>query len=110
MRRAISRRKSPHVSAATRGMECEVVAIMFDPATANDLIKPHMPVVGSGGGQFATVDHLEGRDMIKLTRDDAGQHHYIPLAWVTTVDEEVHIDRPNEQAMKEWSTTPPGVG
>jgi hypothetical protein len=110
MPRAISRRKSPHVSAATRGMECEVVAIMFDPATANDLIKPHMPVVGSGGGQFATVDHLEGRDMIKLTRDDAGQHHYIPLAWVTTVDEEVHIDRPNEQAMKEWSTTPPGVG
>ncbi len=82
---------------------------MLDPTTANNLIKPHMPVVCSNGGQFATVDHLEGSDTIKLTRDDSGQHHYIPLAWVTTVDDKVHIDRPGEQAMKEWSTTaPPG--
>lgn len=43
--------------------------------------------------------------MIKLTRDESGQHHYIPLEWVTSVDDEVHIDRPREQAMKEWSTT-----
>jgi len=89
------------------GMECEVVEVMFDPTTANELIKPHMPVVCSNGGQFATVDHLEGSDTIKLTRDNAGQHHYIPLAWVTSVDAEVHIDRPGEQAMKEWSSTAP---
>jgi hypothetical protein len=77
---------------------------MLDPGTARKLINPHMPVVGSSGAPFATVDHLEGSDMIKLTRDESGQHHYIPLEWVTSVDEEVHIDRPREQAMKEWST------
>ncbi len=78
--------------------------VMLDPGTARKLINPHMPVVGSSGARFATVDHLEGKDMIKLTRDESGQHHYIPLEWVTSVDEEVHLDRPREQAMKEWST------
>ena len=44
--------------------------------------------------------------MIKLSKDANGRHHYIPLTWVTSVDDKVHIDRPGEQAMKEWSTTP----
>lgn len=69
-------------------------------------IKPHMPVVCSENGQFATVDHLEGKDAIKLVRDKTGKHHFIPLAWVTTVDDKVHIDRPGSQAMREWSETP----
>jgi hypothetical protein len=69
-------------------------------------IKPEMPVVCSQGGRFATVDHMEGSDKIKLNKDDEGQHHYIPLAWVTEVDNMVHIDRPGNQAMKEWSTSP----
>jgi hypothetical protein len=72
-------------------------------------IKPHMPVVCSQGGQFAIVDHLEGTQLIKLTRDKAGTHHYIPLAWVTSAaDGKVHVDRPGEQAMKEWTETPGG--
>jgi hypothetical protein len=32
-------------------------------------IKPHMPVVCSENGQFAVVDHLDGKGL-KLTRDD----------------------------------------
>ena len=79
---------------------------MLDSVTANALIKPHMAVVCSENGQFATVDHVEGTDMIKLTKDDKGQHHYIPLAWVTSVDDKVHVDRPGKQAMQEWTTTP----
>jgi len=70
-------------------------------------IKPHMPVVCSQGGQFAVVDHLEGTQQIKLTRDKTGKHHYIPLSWVTSAaDGKVHVDRPGEQAMKEWSDAP----
>jgi len=73
-------------------------------------IKEHMPVICSEGGQFATVDHVDG-DSIKLTKDDKGQHHWIPLSWVTRVDQHVHVDRPGDQAMKEWtSTAPAGVG
>lgn len=67
-------------------------------------IKEHMPVVCSNNGQFGTVDRLEG-DQIKLTKDAQGQHHYIPQNWVTRVDDKVHVDRPGEQAMREWKTS-----
>jgi hypothetical protein len=77
--------------------------IMIQPSQ----IKPHMPVVCSNEGQFAVVDHMQGKDAIKLAKDDKGQHHYIPMSWVTIVDEKVHVDRPGDQAMREWSTEPP---
>ncbi|EUJ11788.1 hypothetical protein Meth11DRAFT_2636 [Methylophilaceae bacterium 11] len=70
-------------------------------------IKPEMPVVCSLDGQFATVDHMEGAKSIKLNKDKNGQHHYIPLSWVvSTADGKVKIDRPGEEAMQKWSTTP----
>jgi hypothetical protein len=71
-------------------------------------IKPDMPVVCSLDGQFAEVDHLEGANSIKLKRDNVGQHHYIPLSWVTsTANGKVKIDRSGEVAMQLWSTTAP---
>lgn len=75
-------------------------------------IIPDMPVVCSEDGQFATVDHMEGTDTLKLKKDKDGQHHYIPLSWVSsTQDNKVKIDRPGDQAMQEWSQTPPtGTG
>jgi len=80
---------------------------MLDATTARDLIKPHMTVVCSQHGELATVDHVEGHSSIKLAKDDDGQHHYIPLSWVTSVDDKVHIDRTSSQAKREWTTTPP---
>ncbi len=67
-------------------------------------IKPDMPVVCSQDGQFAVVDHMDGTDSIKLKRDKNGKHHFIPLNWVTQVDNKVHIDRPGDEAMREWRT------
>lgn len=75
---------------------------MFD----RNRIQEHMPVVCSNNRQFATVDRVEG-DSIKLTKDDQGQHHWIPMDWVTNVDDKVHIDRPGDQAMREWYTSAP---
>jgi hypothetical protein len=72
-------------------------------------IKSHMPVVCSKGGQFAVVDHLVGENTIKLARDDEGVHHFIPTSWVTWVDDKVHIDRPGDQAMREWSSEAPSA-
>jgi hypothetical protein len=73
-------------------------------------ITEHMPIVCSNSKQFGTVDKLEG-DYIKLTKDDRGQHHWIPTAWVERVDNQVHVDRPGQQAMQEWQSTPPqGAG
>jgi len=79
---------------------------MLDSETARELIRPHMPVVCSNHRQFAIVDHVEGTDLIKLTKDEQGQHHYIPIAWVTSVDDKVHVDRPGVEAMRQWTTTP----
>ncbi|MEX1103851.1 MAG: DUF2171 domain-containing protein [Dehalococcoidia bacterium] len=69
-------------------------------------IREHMPVVCSNNQQFGEVDRVEG-DTIKLTRDQSGQHHWIPTEWVKTVDDKVHVDRPGQQAMREWMATPP---
>lgn len=69
-------------------------------------VKEHMPVVCSDNKQFGTVDKVEG-DSIKLTKDQSGQHHWIPMSWVDRVDNKVHVDRPGPQAMKEWMSTPP---
>ena len=71
-------------------------------------IREHMPVVCSNSKQFGTVDHVEG-NFIKLTKSGSndGQHHWIPTEWVTRVDEHVHVDRPGEQAMREWLSNPP---
>lgn len=70
-------------------------------------IKDHMPVVGSDTAAVGTVDHLDTGDMIKLTRDDDGNHHWIPLVWVARVDTSVHLDRPATQAREQWSTSAP---
>ncbi len=67
-------------------------------------IKPDMPVVCSENGQFAVVDHMVGDATIKLKKDDSGRHHFIPLEWVESVDNKVHVDRTGDQAMKEWTT------
>jgi hypothetical protein len=51
---------------------------------------------------------VEGQ-FIKLTAKDApdGQHHWIPLEWVSFVDDRVHVDRPGDQAMREWMNQQP---
>jgi hypothetical protein len=61
--------------------------------------------VCSNNGQFATVDDLAGTNEIEVA-DKRGDHHYIPLDWVTSVDDKVHVDRPGEQAMREWTDAP----
>lgn len=72
-------------------------------------ITENMPVASSDGNQIASVDHLDTGNIIKLAQDNGGDHHWIPLDWVTQVDEHVHVNRSREQVMKEWSDTPPTV-
>ena len=67
-------------------------------------IKSHMPVVTSEGDELARVDHLSSDNRtIKLAKDEKGEHHYIPVAWVTKIDNAVHLDRPLQQAKHDWS-------
>jgi hypothetical protein len=73
-----------------------------------DQIKPDMLVVCSEGSQFDTVDQMENTNYLKLKKDEVGQHHYIPLTWVkSTENGKVMLDRPANEAMREWSTVSP---
>lgn len=68
-------------------------------------VKPDMSVVGSDDTQLALVDHIEGPATIKLKKDGKGQHHFIPLSWVKSVDDRLHLDRSKEQAERDWKTS-----
>jgi hypothetical protein len=53
-------------------------------------VRAHQQVLGSDGTPIGTVDHVDGGRM-KLTRADSldGQHHYLPLNIVGSVEDEV---------------------
>lgn len=57
-------------------------------------IREHMDVVAADGTTIGKVDSVDG-DRIKIARHGSpdGQHHHVPLAWVSRVDEHVHLDR-----------------
>lgn len=64
-------------------------------------IKEDMPVVCSNNGQFATVDHVDAGDTIKLTKDASGQHHWIPRSWETPL----HRTGRRSSVTTSWNTT-----
>ena len=74
-------------------------------ATGGTAIVEHMPVLGSDGVHVGTVDHLDGADRIKLTKNDSpdDKHHFIPLTWVERVDTHVHLKKTALEAQKEWA-------
>lgn len=63
-------------------------------------IREHMEVVGSDGKHIGVVDRVEG-DRIKLTKSDpaaGGEHRYIGLDQVETVDHAVHVSATGAKA------------
>jgi len=71
------------------------------------MIKEHMEVLGCDGVHVGIVDHMEGADEVKLTKDDAdahGEHHFLPLAWVDHVDAKVHLKQSGAEARVRWKT------
>jgi hypothetical protein len=59
-------------------------------------IKEHMDVFDSTGKNIGQVDHLEGKDKIKLTKNSSpdGHHHFVPVAWIDHIDTHVHLKKP----------------
>lgn len=72
-------------------------------------ILPGMPVLSAQNTRVGTVDGLEGTNLIKLTKDEQGQHHYIPKDWVASTDNaEVKLSCDEKRAQSEWLTQPNG--
>jgi len=68
-------------------------------------IKEHMAVKASDGQVIGKVDHMEGSDKIKLTKNDSpdGKHHFIPLDWVESVDSQVHLGKAAKDVKAQWN-------
>ena len=68
-------------------------------------IKVHMNVIASCGNKVGVVDAVEG-GAIKLTKNDSpdGQHHFIPMTWVETVDDRVHLNKNSKETFEQWKT------
>lgn len=75
------------------------------PIHARD-IKPNTKVMCSKNVQLGVIEGANGSDSLRLKPDATGVSHFIPLSWVTRVDDTVHLDRPGDQAMREWSIAP----
>src|SRR4051812_5977775 len=68
-------------------------------------IREHMDVISSDRKTVGKVDHLEGTDKIKLTRQsspDGQHHHFIPVSWVDHVDQHVHLNRSGADVTSHW--------
>ncbi|MCT9204309.1 DUF2171 domain-containing protein [Acinetobacter baumannii] len=51
--------------------------------------------------KVGTVDHLEGENQLKLTKDENDQHHLIPTSWIGEVKEDQVILNKNSEEVKE---------
>jgi hypothetical protein len=68
-------------------------------------IKDHMEVVSADGKHVGTVDHMQGADKIKLTKNDPaaqGHHHLIPLDWVASADGQVCLSKNAAEVLRSW--------
>jgi hypothetical protein len=68
-------------------------------------IKEQMDVISSDRKTVGKVDHLEGSDKIKLTRQsspDGQHHHFIPLSWIDHVDQHVHLNKSGADVTAHW--------
>jgi hypothetical protein len=72
--------------------------------TTTDQITEHMEVLGSDGHHVGKVDHVLGQD-IELAKLDIGsglKHHLIPVSWVASVDDKVHLSLTKDEAKAGW--------
>jgi hypothetical protein len=75
-------------------------------------IREGMEVLGTDTGYVGKVDKVEGKS-IRLAHEDpepGGDYHFIPLDWVESVDDAVHLNRAHDEAMRQWETAPAGAG
>lgn len=62
--------------------------------SAEPWVRDRMEVVSCCGRKVGVVDGVED-GTIKLTRTDSpdGHHHYVPMNWVESVDDQVHLNK-----------------
>lgn len=79
-------------------------------ATATN-VRERMDVIAACGTKVGVVDHIEN-GAIKLTKTDSpdGQHHFIPMDWVQTVDDHVHLRKNSMETTTGWKADAASCG
>lgn len=72
-----------------------------------DKLRTGMRVLDTEGVRLGVVNRIVGETTVRLKKDEKGIPHFIPLAWVTAVDESVHVDRSLVEARLQWTTEAP---
>jgi hypothetical protein len=101
-------KKETHMGEVKGGCDTTKMACASDKTTAS--IREHMEVIASCGKHVGVVDHLESNS-VKLTKSDpkaAGKHHFIPLDWVASVDQHVHLNKNSEEVFRDWKAESAG--
>ncbi|WP_082505687.1 DUF2171 domain-containing protein [Deinococcus sp. Leaf326] len=63
----------------------------------------HLQVKDVNGEHVGTVDHMEGAEQLKLTKNDStdGQHHYVQLSQVESMDDvAVYLNVTRDEILK----------
>jgi len=68
-------------------------------------IQKHMDVVSSRNEPLGSVDHVQGSS-VKLVRDAVGQHHFVPITWIESIDDKIHLARSAEEVERLWAGEP----
>lgn len=69
------------------------------------LVQEHMDVISSDRKVVGKVDHLDGLDTIKLTKQSSPNgehHHFIPVSWIDHVDQHVHLNKTGADVTAHW--------
>lgn len=69
-------------------------------------IREHMEVVGADGRHVGRVDQVKGMqiELAKLDLETKARHRLIPLSWVESIDDKVHLSLNQEDAERRWAT------
>src|ERR1700733_15357453 len=68
-------------------------------------VREHMDVISSDRKMVGKVDHLDGADKIKLTKQSSPNgehHHFIPVLWIDHVDQHVHLNKTGADVTAHW--------
>ena len=68
-------------------------------------IREHMDVISADRKAVGKVDHLDGPDRIKLTKQSSPNgehHHFIPVSWIDHVDQHVHLNKTGADVTAHW--------
>ena len=68
-------------------------------------VKPQMEVVTADNQTIGRVDHEEGQDRIKLTRNEAGEHRFINWDWVDRVEDgKLRLNLSRLKLQEQWKS------